>query len=121
MRTSTSPPLCGPRVWNAACTALARRNNAVNLLPFVIAWAVLACVVAALAGYRTSVARGEDDSIHIRDIDAQLVLKQTSISSRLNDLDRWGKSLTVFVFVLGLILATIYVWSKWVESTQAAY
>jgi hypothetical protein len=90
----------------------------VNLLPFVIAWAVLACGVAALAGYRKLVARGEDDSIHIRDIDAPLVAKQRSISSRLNDVDRWGTSLTVVVSVLGLILATIYVWSKWVEGTQ---
>jgi hypothetical protein len=91
-----------------------------NLIPFVVAWSLLAAAVLGLAIYRKMVARSEDDFIHIRDIDTALIAKQQAVSSRLNFVDHWGKTMTIVVFVLGLLLATVYIWQTWVESTRAA-
>ena len=91
-----------------------------NLIPFVVMWSLLAMCVLGLAIYRKMVARSEDDFIHVRDVDTALIAKQQAVATRLNLVDHWGKTLTIVVFALGLILATIYVWQTWVESTKAA-
>jgi len=88
-----------------------------NLTPFLIAWVVLASFVLVLAGYRRLVARSEDDFLHVREGDTSLVSHQASIAGRLDLVDKWGKALTVVAFAFGLILAALYVYEKWVETS----
>lgn len=81
-----------------------------NLLPYAIFWAVLALVVLTLIVYRKSVSSREDDSIHL---EGTMPAEQVALAHRLALIDRWGKSLTVVVAVLGVVLGAIYMYQVW--------
>jgi len=91
-----------------------------NLTPFVIGWAVLALVVCALAIYRKAVSRHEDDFLHVRDSETNLVAEQGAIASKLLVIDRWGKITTVVALVYGLALAGSYVYLSWVTNNATS-
>lgn len=80
----------------------------INLIPYVAVWAVVALSVIALLVMRKMVASKEDDQLHVlHGASAQ----QVSVASKLEVIDRWGKILTVVAVVLGLGIATIYVYT----------
>jgi hypothetical protein len=89
-----------------------------SLTPLVAIWAVMAVTVLVLAGIRMMSAAHEDDSIHLREGDASAVQKQNAYASRIAFMDRWGKTLTVVTVVYGLLLAGMYLYNVWVESTK---
>lgn len=89
-----------------------------HLLPYVIAWGVLAVIVVLLALYRRTIASHEDDSLHVSDPGGAVVAQQALLARRLERIDRWGKILTVIALVAGLALAGAYLYHGWVESLQ---
>jgi hypothetical protein len=89
-----------------------------QLLPYMIAWAALATVVIALAVYRKVVAGQEDDYLHVSSLSTEVISHQQQVAERLEKIDRWGKSLTIFAAVTGAILLGTYLWIGWVSSMQ---
>jgi len=63
-----------------------------NYLPLLAVWIVLALVVLALFVWRQSVARNEDDSLHVMH---GALAPQTAVAQKLDVIDKWGKILTV--------------------------
>jgi len=84
-----------------------------NLMPFIVSWAVLATIVLALAIYRYFVARNEDDYVHV---DGSHVSTQQAMVKRLDNIDRWGKILTIVVAVYALVIGGLFMYSSWIES-----
>ncbi|MGD0771655.1 MAG: hypothetical protein ABSC05_02420 [Candidatus Solibacter sp.] len=82
-----------------------------NFLPLAIVWIVLALVVLALFLWRQAVARNEDDSLHVMH---GTITSQTSLSQKLDVIDKWGKILTVITVVMGLLIAAAYIWEQFV-------
>jgi hypothetical protein len=83
-----------------------------NLLPYAIAWAVLAVIVLGLAISRRSIASNEDDSIHLTDGGAA-VGQQVAMAKKLEGIDKWGKILTIVLVISGLALAAVYAMQLW--------
>jgi uncharacterized membrane protein len=80
-----------------------------NLFPMLIVWVVLALGVLALFVWRQSVARDEDDSLHVMH---GTLTQQTTLAQKLETLDKWGKIMTVITVVLGLLIAAAYVYGQ---------
>jgi hypothetical protein len=93
-------------------------SKAMNLTPFVIVWSILALVVLGLALYRKLVANHEDDLIHIGPGEEKMIPQQVQMATKLAAVDRWGKTLTVFAFVFGLVIAATYLYQAWEASLQ---
>jgi hypothetical protein len=77
-----------------------------SLLPLLVVWVVLALGVLTLFLWRQAVARTEDDSLHVMH---GTITSQTTLSQKLDVIDKWGKILTVVTVVLGLLIAVAYV------------
>ena len=84
-----------------------------NLMPFIVSWAVLATIVLALAIYRYFVARNEDDFVHV---DGSHVSAQQQLAKKLDAIDRWGKILTIFTAAYALIIGGLFMYASWIES-----
>jgi hypothetical protein len=84
-----------------------------NLIPFIVSWAVLATIVLALAVYRYFVARNEDDCIHVG---VSHVSTQQNVAKKLDGIDKWGKLLTIVVAVYALVIGGLFMYSSWIES-----
>ena len=82
-----------------------------NLLPLVIVWVLFAVVVLALFLWRQAIARDEDDSLHVTH---GTLTSQTSLSQKLDVIDKYGKIATVITVVLGLLIAAAYVYGQFV-------
>jgi hypothetical protein len=82
---------------------------------FVISvWIVLGVATLILAIYRQFLtAHHEKDVVHLADSEQPEIAEQTSLAGRLNTIDRWGKTMTVLVTVIGLGLATAYLYQAW--------
>jgi hypothetical protein len=80
-----------------------------NLLPLLVVWIVLALGVLTLFLWRQSVARNEDDSLHVMH---GAITEQTSLAQKLEVIDKWGKIMTVITVVLGLLIAAAYVYGQ---------
>jgi hypothetical protein len=83
-----------------------------SLFPLIIVWMVLALVTLALFLWRQGIARNEDDSLHV--MHAGAATTQTSISQKLDVIDKWGKIATVITVVLGLLIAAAYIYGQFV-------
>ena len=86
-----------------------------SLLPLLIVWVVLALGVLTLFLWRQAVARSEDDSLHVMH---GTLTSQTSLSQKLDVIDKWGKTLTVITVVLGLVIAIAYVYLQFVHPSS---
>jgi len=86
-----------------------------HLIPFVVAWSLLALVVLALVFWRRVVAAHEDDSLHVSQTGA--VQQQVSVAQKLEQIDKWGKILTIITIVTGLVIAGVYFYQMWVASS----
>jgi membrane protein YdbS with pleckstrin-like domain len=80
-----------------------------NLLPLLVVWIVLVLGVLTLFLWRQSVARNEDDSLHVTH---GALAEQTSLAQKLEVIDKWGKIMTVIAVVLGLLIAAAYVYGQ---------
>ena len=77
-----------------------------SLLLLLVVWVVLSHGVLTLFLWRQAVARTEDDSLHVMH---GTITSQTTLSQKLDVIDKWGKILTVVTVVLGLLIAVAYV------------
>ena len=93
----------------------------VNLLPYAIAWAVLALVVVLLAFRRKSVSAQEDDTLHLGGGSEEHVKHQEEIAKTLAKLDLWGKVLTVVLVLTGLALGAVYGLQIWEATSKQTF
>lgn len=88
-----------------------------SFMPFaLVVWLAITSAVIGLAVYRKLVTRYEDDSIHVGPGDSARVAQQAAIATRLDTVDKWGKTLTVIAVALGVILAAMSVYQAWMQS-----
>jgi hypothetical protein len=87
----------------------------IDLRPFLGIDIVLAAVVVALFVWRQSVARNEDDTVHV--LHGELST-QTVIAAKLDKIDKWGKLFTTITVILGVLVGALYVYQFWSSSSQ---
>jgi len=92
----------------------------INILPFVVLWAVLALIVLTLIVIRKKISLSEDDTIHVMDGDARMVPRQQEVAQKLEVIDKWGKPLTVVTVIFGLLLTALWMYQSWVAANSAA-
>lgn len=83
-----------------------------SLVPFVVIWCLLALTVLGLALFRKIASLREDDLIHIGPGEDKMIPKQVALFSKLERVDRWGKSLTIIVAASGLALGALYLYQS---------
>lgn len=93
----------------------------VNLLPYAIAWAVLALVVIMLAFKRKNVSAQEDDTLHLGGGSEEHVKHQEDVAKQLAKLDRWGKLLTVVLVLTGVALGIVYGLQIWEATSRQTF
>ncbi|HMD99134.1 MAG TPA: hypothetical protein VKM93_17635 [Terriglobia bacterium] len=89
-----------------------------NLTVYIWTWAILAVVVLCLALYRFTLAGHEDESLHVSAVEAQQVAQQQVVFGKLNRVEFWGKLLTIVVVLYGLVIAGLYLYHSWLQSSQ---
>jgi hypothetical protein len=82
-----------------------------DLRPFVALWILLTAIVIVLFIWRKIVAGKEDDSLHVN---SGALTQQTSLAEKLDQIDKWGKIMTVVAVLLGLLVAAAYVYGQFV-------
>ena len=87
-----------------------------SLRPFFFLWIVLATCIIALFVRRKMLASHEDDSLHV--MQSGPLAQQVVLANKLDQIDKWGKILTVIAVVFGLLVGAAYVYQVWVQSTQ---
>lgn len=88
-----------------------------NLLPFAVIWAVLAAIVIFLIMYRRKVAHEEDDTLRVLE-GGDAITRQVSVAKKLEQIDRWGKTLTIVTLVYGVAIGVSYVYQNWVQASN---
>jgi hypothetical protein len=81
-----------------------------------VIWLAMASAVLGLALYRKLVSRDESDILHVRDAEAGMIKEQSALAIRLDQVDKWGKSLTVVAIVFGMALAVAFLYQQWLLS-----
>ena len=89
-----------------------------SLSPFFAIWVVLAVGVAGLIVYRRHIASKEDDVLHLG-ASSGAVAQQSTVAEKLDQVDKWGKLLTIIAVVYGLVLVAVYFYQFWVSSSTA--
>ncbi|MGP0074731.1 MAG: hypothetical protein ACLPWF_22695 [Bryobacteraceae bacterium] len=90
-----------------------------NLIPYIAIWAVVGFAVLGLALYRKILTfHGDDEFVHLTEGEQQLIPQQVALSSKLAAIDRWGKILTVFTAVAGLLILAVVLFQAWQASLQ---
>ena len=84
-----------------------------NLTPVVVIWAILAIATLGLALYRKLVSASEEDLVHLGPGEERQIPGQVALAAKLESVDRWGKILTVITIVIGLAIATLYLYQAW--------
>jgi hypothetical protein len=77
----------------------------------VMVWVVLGVATLALAAYRKMLASQEEDVVRLGAGEEKEIPRQVELARKLSSIDRWGKTLTVFIAVIGLGLASAYLYS----------
>jgi len=88
----------------------------ISLLPFLYPWVLLALAVIGLLVWRKAVASHEDDNLHVLDGGGA---DQTVVAHKLDQIDKWGKILTVIALVYGVILGAAYAYQAWIQTSQS--
>jgi hypothetical protein len=88
-----------------------------TFVPFVAIWAVMAAAVLALVVWRKMVASHEDDQIHVLD-GGSSSQQQTLVAAKLDQIDKWGKTLTIITLIFGVALAAVFIYQGWINSAK---
>ncbi len=83
---------------------------------FLAIWVALALAVLGLIAYRRVVASKEDDTLHLG-ASSGAVAQQSTVAEKLEQVDKWGKLLTIIVVVYGILLVAIYFYRFCVTSS----
>jgi hypothetical protein len=86
-----------------------------NFLPLLVSWGVLAISVLALFIWRKSVARNEDDQLHV--LNAAVNTQQMEVAHKLEQIDKWGKIDTAVTVAYGLLIAALYLYQVWTSTS----
>ena len=78
-------------------------------------WALLAVTVIVLIIWRKSVARYEDDQVHL--LHTEAVPQQALVANKLEMIDKWGKIVTAVTVAFGVLIAAIFVYQTWVQAS----
>lgn len=89
-----------------------------SFVPFVVLWSVMAAAVLALVVRRKMIASHEDDQIHVLDGGAAVSQQQVQVAAKLDQIDKWGKTLTIVTVAFGLLLAVAYIYYGWVTGSK---
>ena len=89
-----------------------------NFTPLTVLWALLALVVLALIAYRKIVSLKEEDTLHLGN--AMASAEQVFVANKLDQIDKWGKLLTVIALVYGLLLAAAHTYQIWLGESVTA-
>lgn len=81
-------------------------------------WLALGAAILAMAVYRKSISRNEDDMLHLSPGSERAVHQQVVVADQLNWIDKWGKTLTTVEVVFGLALAGAWLYQAWIASTK---
>jgi len=85
---------------------------------FVSVWIVLGAATLVLAIYRRILAtHQEEDIVRLGPGGERQAVKQTSLAQRLTAIDHWGITMTVITAVIGLGLASAYLYQAWENPT----
>lgn len=87
----------------------------INFLPLLASWGVLALSVLALFIWRKSVARNEDDQLHV--LNAAVASQQAEVAEKLDQIDKWGKIDTAVTVAYGLVIAGLYFYQVWTTAS----
>jgi hypothetical protein len=77
---------------------------------------ILTLVVISLLVWRFSLAKQEDDSVHLVH-GTSAIPRQATIAHRLEAIDKWGKLITVVTVVYLIIIGSIYLYRYWVYTS----
>lgn len=87
----------------------------IDFHPLIILWGVLAASVLVLLVWRKSVARNEDDQLHV--LNVNVVSQQTAVANKLEMIDKWGKIVTAVTVAFGLVIAGLYLYQMWIQTS----
>ncbi|MCU1236601.1 MAG: hypothetical protein JWP63_4568 [Candidatus Solibacter sp.] len=82
-----------------------------DLRPFVALWGVVTAIVIVLFVWRKIVAAKEDTTLHVS---TGILTQQADIAQKLDQIDKWGRIMTVVAVILGLLVAGAYVYGQFV-------
>ena len=90
-----------------------------NLTLVVTVWFVLGIATLALAVYRRIFAtHSEEDVVRLGPGEEGEIPKQVALAHKMEVIDRWGKTLTIIVVVIGLGLAAAYLYQAWLDPSS---
>jgi len=78
-------------------------------------WALLAASVLALIVWRKSVARNEDDQLHVMQVAA--AAQQAEVAHKLEVIDKWGKIVTAVTVAYGALIAGLFIYQTWMQTS----
>jgi hypothetical protein len=81
----------------------------------IILWGVLAASVLVLLVWRKTVARNEDDQLHV--LNTAVVANQAELAHKLEVIDKWGKIVTAVTFAFGALIAGLFLYQTWVQTS----
>lgn len=83
-----------------------------------VTWMALILAFLGVAGYRWFIARREDDIVHVRDSEANLIPVQTAFAHRMHQLDLWSRVLVVSAVIYGLALGAFYAYQQFMHGSR---
>jgi uncharacterized membrane-anchored protein len=90
-----------------------------NLMPFLILLGALAVTLLVLFAWRKTVARNEDDNLHVMDGAAvQQTAQQAAVAQKLELIDKWGKILTLVTIIYGAIVGGLYMYQTFIQNSR---
>ena len=84
----------------------------------IVTWIALILAYLGVVSYRWFLTRHEDDVVHVRDSEANLIPVQVSLAHRTHKLDLWGRVLVATIIVYGLGIAAFYMYRQFVDSSR---
>jgi hypothetical protein len=88
-----------------------------NFTPYAIAWGFLVLTTITLMIYRAVIGSHEDESLHVLDGEARMVVEQQAMFKKLGAVERWTKILIAVTAVYGLALGGAYLYHLWQQTT----
>ena len=87
----------------------------IDLMPWMIGWAVVTTGVVALFVWRVLVANQEPGALHVVESEQEQE-QETRLATKLARIDLWGKTLTVVSALLILAIGLVWVYSGWLKA-----
>ena len=91
------------------------------LIVFWVLWGVLALAVLALFVTRQLTASHENDSVHLAAGEVDAIIEQNVLGSKLERIDKWGKTLTVVAAAYLIVLLCAQLYHAWVTSNSRMF